>query len=90
MALKIRKGLLGASDDQIGQSLNEIGIVLVEKGKFSKALEYHENALRIYESADGRDQLNLAYTLQRIGVVYDYKWQFRKALNYYNKSLFAI
>ena len=52
-------------------TLNNIGLVYKDQGKFNLALEYYRRALIIFEKYKGKESLNYAVTLSNIGLVYN-------------------
>lgn len=69
----------------IAQCLNIRGIIAKNKSQFSNALEYYQNALRIFKRLD--DLHRYALVLGNIGVVYKSLSDFQQALHFYQESL---
>jgi tetratricopeptide (TPR) repeat protein len=65
--------------------INNIGLVHLYKGDFTKALEYYMKALKLNESINEKG--SVAGNLVNIGGVYWYQGNFPKALEYYLKAL---
>jgi len=72
----VKKGLAGV--------YGSIAIVLSEQSNYSKALQYHLKAVKIYEEIG--DQNRLAVIYNNIGIVYQAQKQEFKALEYFIKA----
>jgi tetratricopeptide (TPR) repeat protein len=69
----------------LARAYGSIGIVFSEQSNYSKALQYHLKALKIYEA--GRDNEKLARVYNNIGIVYKSQGEEFKALQYFIKCL---
>lgn len=67
-----------------GMAYNNLGLVLVDKGKYKEALEYFQNALLIADYFD--DNTKRANAYNNIGMIYDRMSSPDKALEFFNKS----
>ena len=68
----------------LARAYGSIGVVFSEQGSYTKSLEYHLKALKIYEAANKEDMLAKVYN--NIGVVYKSRDEGFKALNYFQKA----
>src|SRR5690606_14177263 len=71
-------------NDSLGMaaSLNNIGIVYDQLGKFNLSLENYFQSLRIYE-AKSDQPFDVAMVLGNIGIVYKKQKEYDKVLEYY-------
>ena len=74
---EIKKGL--------ARAYGSIGIVFSEQSSYTKALQYHLKAVKIYEESN--DLARCARVYNNIGIVYKAQGEDFKALNYYIKCL---
>ena len=74
---EIKKGL--------ARAYGSIGIVFSEQSNYTKALQYHLKAVKIYE--ENNDLARCARVYNNIGIVYKAQGEDFKALNYYIKCL---
>jgi tetratricopeptide (TPR) repeat protein len=70
---------------QLAYSLNNMGLVLRNKGNDKEAMDYYEKSLKIRK--DINDKMGIAQSLTNIGSIYKFKGDLRKALEYQQKSL---
>jgi len=79
----------GKEHDEIKNGLarayGSIGIVFSEQSSYSKALQYHLKALKIYEQS--KDYEKLARVYNNVGIVYKAQQEDFKALQYFIKCL---
>ncbi|MCK9167295.1 MAG: tetratricopeptide repeat-containing sensor histidine kinase [Bacteroidales bacterium] len=68
-----------------GALLNETGVLYRKMGEFSKALDYHQEALTVFRDVD--DSMGIAYCLSNIAVVNLDMGYYELALDYANRSL---
>ena len=61
--------------------------MFTSKGNFKKALEMHEQALKLRLSVLGTDHPSFAASLNSIGAVHAYMNKFDFAVDYYSKAL---
>ena len=69
----------------LANALNNIGYLAMNKGDYSKALDYYYQGLKIEEGL--KNQKGLAMSLNNIAGVFQYQGDIPKALIYYNRSL---
>lgn len=69
----------------LARAYGSIGIVFSEQSNYTKALQYHLKAVRIYEAIN--DLGRCARVYNNIGIVYKAQGEDFKALNYYIKCL---
>eukprot|EP00961_Rhodomonas_salina_P281535 3804040-Rhodomonas_salina.1 len=72
---------------QVAASLMNIGIVLHNQGKYSKALSKCEESLAIKERLVGREHMGVALSLSSIGFVLCGQGKYSEALAKYEESL---
>jgi tetratricopeptide (TPR) repeat protein len=77
------------SDDhlKIAMCFNNIGVVYYEDKKFSKALEYYQKALVIWQKHRPDNHSHSGATYNNIGEVHRYLGQYDQALKVHNLSL---
>ena len=68
-------------------TLNNIGNVYMNQGRYAEALKAHEKALRITRAALGDDHPDVAATLNNIGNVYQRQGRYAEALEAYEEAL---
>lgn len=69
----------------IAQSLNLRGVIAKKRGQYAEALDYYQNALRIFERVNNLH--HCALVLGNIGVVYKNLSDYQQSLQYYQKAL---
>ncbi|RZK04182.1 MAG: tetratricopeptide repeat protein, partial [Flavobacterium sp.] len=69
----------------LARAYGSIGIVFSEQSSYTKALQYHLKAVKIYEESN--DLARCARVYNNIGIVYKAQGEDFKALNYYIKCL---
>jgi len=69
----------------LARAYGSIGIVFSEQSSYTKALQYHLKAVKIYEESN--DLSRCARVYNNIGIVYKAQGEDFKALNYYIKCL---
>ncbi|MDQ3191701.1 MAG: tetratricopeptide repeat protein [Bacteroidota bacterium] len=69
------------------KTLGNIGIVYLDQGNNSKALNYCFKALKMAEELG--DKNSIAYNYSNIGIIYSEQGDYSKALNYYKRALKA-
>jgi tetratricopeptide (TPR) repeat protein len=69
----------------MAREYGNIGLILREKGDFDKALEYHNNALKLYHETKNAEGMAREYG--NIGLILREKGDFDKALEYHNNAL---
>lgn len=69
----------------LARAYGSIGIVFSEQSNYSKALQYHLKALKIYEQTKNNEKL--ARVCNNIGIVYKSLGEDFKALNYFIRCL---
>lgn len=72
------------TQDGLARAYGSLGVVFSEQSNYSKALEYHLNALRLYENSE--DKVRLSRIFNNIGVVYKAVNEEFKALEYFVKA----
>lgn len=82
----LEKKLLLGDSLKIAQTLNNLGIIYDQQGRFSTALKNYFQALRIYESYS-EDPYDIAMVLGNIGIVYKKQKAFDQVLEYYQRAL---
>lgn len=79
----------GTEKDEIRNGLarayGSIGIVFSEQSNYSKALQYHLKALKLYEQSNDAEKLARVYN--NVGIVYKAQQEDFKALQYFIKCL---
>ncbi len=75
------------SEQLYATALNEMGVKLMEQGKYKQALDYYEQALAIDKKAHGNEHPNVATSLNNIGGAWDSRGKYHKALGYYTQAL---
>src|SRR5690606_25533756 len=68
----------------LGRAYGNIGIVFSEQSNYSKALQYHLKAVKIYEQ--NQDEQGMARLYNNIGIVYYAQNNDFKALQYFTKA----
>ena len=69
----------------LARAYGSIGIVFSEQSNYSKALQYHLKALKIYEQSNDSEKLARVYN--NVGIVYKAQQEDFKALQYFIKCL---
>lgn len=69
----------------IADTLNTIGNIHINLGDYPKALDYYQNALKIFEQLSDREGLSTSFN--NIGLVHFKLGDYKKALDYYEQSL---
>ncbi|MEM6264909.1 MAG: tetratricopeptide repeat protein, partial [Bacteroidota bacterium] len=69
----------------LGNALNNIGIIYMNKGDYQKAMEYFSQSLKIREEMGNNS--GIASSLSNIGTIYKNQGRYDKSLEYYFKSL---
>lgn len=69
----------------IADTLNTVGNIYIHLGDYAKALDYYQNALKIYEQSTNENGLATSYN--NIGLVFFKLGDHKKALDYYERSL---
>lgn len=69
----------------LARAYGSIGIVFSEQSNYSKALQYHLKALKIYEQSNDAEKLARVYN--NVGIVYKAQQEDFKALQYFIKCL---
>jgi len=86
-AKNIYEDLELASEDfenGLARAYGSIGVVFSEQGNYTKSIEYHLKALKIYETTNREDMLAKVYN--NIGIVYKERKENFKALKYFQKA----
>ena len=65
----------------------QLGYISDQQEQYDQALQFYENALKIYLDHFSADHPNIASCYNNMGMVYDSKKDYRKALAYYEKAL---
>ncbi len=73
--------------ETMGNLLNTIGYTYYLQGDYSKALEFYQKSLAIYEEVLGTKHPSTVTSYDNIGMVYQAKREYDKALEFYQKSL---
>ena len=68
-------------------TLNNIGEVYREQGKYPEAISWYERALKIFEREFGVDHINSANTIMNIGSVYSAQGKYAEAISWYERAL---
>ena len=68
-----------------GTVAKDLGLVYQAKGKWERAIEYHEHSLALKEKAG--DEYGMAPTFHDLGLIYQYKGDLDKAIEYHERSL---
>lgn len=69
-ALAMRTVIFGAEHPSVADSLNDLGLVNWDIGKYEEAAEYHKRALTIQEALLGREHPDVTISLNNLGNVY--------------------
>ena len=69
----------------LARAYGSIGIIFSEQSSYSKALQYHLKAVKIYEQINNREKCARIYN--NIGIVYKSQGEDFKALEYFTKCL---
>ena len=72
------------NQDGLARAYGSIGIIFSEQSNYSKALEYHLKALRLYQKSE--DNVRLSRIYNNIGIVYKAVKEEFKALEYFVKA----
>ena len=67
-ALDIRSRLLEPGHTKLGESYNNLAVVLDDLGRREEAAEYYERAIRVQETIYGRDSEFVAASLSNLGI----------------------
>mmetsp|Transcript_33560 Transcript_33560/g.37111 ORF Transcript_33560/g.37111 Transcript_33560/m.37111 type:complete len:108 (+) Transcript_33560:400-723(+) len=84
-ALIIRKACLSRDAQEIGDTLNMIGFLQVQRGEFEKALTLLWDALHIRKKH--KDHMKVSDTLKNIGNVHSEKKDHKLAVECYEKCV---
>jgi tetratricopeptide (TPR) repeat protein len=71
-----------------GTVAKDLGLVYQAKGKWERAIEYHEHSLALKEKAG--DEYGMAPTFHDLGLIYQYKGDLDKAIEYHERSLAIV
>ena len=72
--------------EEIANSLNENGALLVIQSNFQQALQFHEQALEIYKKKHAGDHPEIAHTYKKLGDVYFELGKYETASKYFKKA----
>ena len=86
-ALAIRQKLLPPDDPHIASVLDNMGLALVQLGKYEDALEDHRRALAIGEKSLGAEHPDVAGSLSNVGIVLHLQHKDAEALEYHRRAL---
>ena len=81
-----RSRSLSESLEWAADTINNIGEVYREQGKYAEAISWNERALRTKEREFGGDHVNLATTLHDIGLVYKAVAKSVSAKSYFERA----
>ena len=84
-ALRIQKKHLGEQHSSVGASLNNLGALLFQQGKFHEALKCYREALQIHETL--QQDVDIAGSHQNIGVALKYTGDFAGAMDHARRAL---
>jgi len=70
--------VLGKEHPDTASTYNGIAGVYSNQGEYSKALEWYEKALAIYEKVLGKEHPNTVSTYNSIALVYHYQGEYSK------------
>lgn len=75
-------------NQQLFETLNQLGVVYIELKEFENAIQYHNKALKVAKMIDVKNSVNLqAISLNNIGFIYQSQKNYRKAIANYQKAL---
>lgn len=74
--------------EETARSLNNLGIVSLQRSQYDKALDYHTRALKLREALGNKQ--DIASSLNNLGSVHFAQSQFDKALDYRTRALALI
>ncbi|HCQ12583.1 MAG TPA: sensor histidine kinase [Flavobacterium sp.] len=75
-------------NQQLFETLNQLGVVYIELKEYENAVEYHNKALNVAKMIDAKNNVNLqAISLNNIGFIYQSQKKYRKAISNYQKAL---
>ncbi|CAF1381202.1 unnamed protein product [Adineta ricciae] len=75
------------NDREKGPIYHQLGCIKDQQGKYSKAIEFYEKALKIDQEIFPSDHLSFAASYNNIGEVYRKMTAYSDALSWYDKSL---
>lgn len=78
-ALDVRRKQFGNSDPKVGQTLNNLAILLDEQGKYDEAESMHRESLRIRRAALGPKDNAVANSLGNLGIVLRHSAKYAEA-----------
>ena len=87
ITLTLKEHWYGDSNFEVGVTLNYIGIVEIEQGKYDDAKKCFVKALDICETGLGPNHPNVAATLNNLGTTADSQGQYVTAERYYKRAL---
>ena len=75
-------------NQQLFETLNQLGVVYIELKEYENAVEYHNKALNVAKMIDAKNNVNLqAISLNNIGFIYQSQKKYRRAISNYQKAL---
>lgn len=75
-------------NQQLFETLNQLGVVYIELKEFENAIEYHNKALNVAKTIDAKNNYNLqAISLNNIGFIYQSQKNYSKAIVNYQQAL---
>lgn len=72
---------------ELATTMNDIGIVNLNKGNYAKALESYYKSLYIRENTPGAKDSDIAFSYHNIGTAYQKMGDYEKAKEYHEKAL---
>jgi tetratricopeptide (TPR) repeat protein len=69
-----------------GQIYHYLGWIKNDQGKYTEAITYYENSLKIRQKTLPENHPHLASSYNNIGLIYDNMGQYSEALSYYEKA----
>lgn len=86
-ALAIREQAFGPDSPEVAESLDQLGVVLVERGEYERAVPLYERALAILQDAYGPDAAELLEVTRNLGSVHTDLGAYDTARPYLERSL---
>ena len=78
----------GEHHDDVGVALRSVGLAYERLGKYTQALEYHQQALKMYQGLHEREHhADVAAVLRSVGLAYERLGKYTQALEYYQQAL---
>lgn len=89
-SLRLKKELLGNQSAQLSVTLNSLGVILQQEGKYRAATAYFNDALQIIATTRGKQNTEYAATLNNLGAVKHEAGAFREAEQQFMEALTLI